>query len=96
MIRGAVMTKSANRSKKKLVVNSSSDMNDILDHEPIISHIRLLSFSVTSFNMSYIIWISTLIVDGNRVLLVHEKKEVNYGKINFPGGHLELGETVIE
>ena len=46
--------------------------------------------------MSHIVWISTLIVDENRVLLVHEKKETHYNTINFPGGHLELGETVIE
>jgi ADP-ribose pyrophosphatase YjhB (NUDIX family) len=46
--------------------------------------------------MSHILWISTLIVDHDRVLLVHEKKETHYNKINLPGGHLELGETVIE
>lgn len=46
--------------------------------------------------MSHIVWVSTLIVDRDRVLLVHEKKEWRYNLINFPGGHLELGETVIE
>lgn len=46
--------------------------------------------------MSFIVWVSILIVEANRVLLVHEKKEKNYNKINFPGGHLELGETVKE
>ena len=46
--------------------------------------------------MTFTIWISTLIVDHDRVLLVHEKRETHYNKINLPGGHLELGETVIE
>lgn len=46
--------------------------------------------------MSFTIWISTLIIDQNRVLLVHEKKETHYNKINLPGGHLEPGETVTE
>ena len=46
--------------------------------------------------MSLNVWTSTLIVDQNRILLVREKKEKVYEKINFLGGRLELGETVIE
>lgn len=41
--------------------------------------------------MTFIIYTSTLITDEkNNILLVTEKKEVNYNKLNLPGGHLEL------
>ena len=31
--------------------------------------------------------------EKNDILLVSEKKEVNYNKLNLPGGHLEIGES---
>lgn len=47
--------------------------------------------------MTFIIYTSTLITDEkNNILLVTEKKEVNYNKLNLPGGHLELWESPME
>lgn len=47
--------------------------------------------------MTFIIYASVLISDEkNNILLVTEKKEVNYNKLNLPGGHLELWESPME
>lgn len=47
--------------------------------------------------MTFIIYTSALVTDEkNNILLVTEKKEVNYNKLNLPGGHLELWESPME
>jgi ADP-ribose pyrophosphatase YjhB (NUDIX family) len=47
--------------------------------------------------MTFIAYASTLITDeDNNILLVTEKKEINYNKLNLPGGHLELWESPME
>jgi len=47
--------------------------------------------------MTFAIYTSTLITDSNNnILLVTEKKEVNFNKLNLPGGHLEEGESPME
>ncbi|MCB9799075.1 NUDIX hydrolase [Candidatus Nomurabacteria bacterium] len=41
--------------------------------------------------------VSVLIPDQNgNILLVNEKKEFMFDKLNLPGGHIELGESLIE
>ena len=42
------------------------------------------------------IFVSVVIRDGERVLLVQEGKPVSHGKWNLPGGHLEMGEALRE
>ncbi len=43
--------------------------------------------------MAILIHVSTIIADEQgRVLFVREAKQVNRGKWNFPGGHVEIGE----
>jgi ADP-ribose pyrophosphatase YjhB (NUDIX family) len=40
--------------------------------------------------MTFIAYASTVITDDdNNILLVREKKEINYNKLNLPGGHME-------
>src|SRR3954464_7137118 len=46
--------------------------------------------------MSIVVHISAVITDGSKVLMVKEGKEWNYGLWNFPGGHLEKNESVLE
>lgn len=46
--------------------------------------------------MSIVVHISAVITDGSKVLIVKEGKEWNYGLWNFPGGHLEKNESVLE
>ncbi len=47
--------------------------------------------------MEFIIHVNTLITNSeNQILLVHEKKEKVFNKLNLPGGHLESGEKIIE
>ena len=47
--------------------------------------------------MQFIIHSSVLITDEqNRILFVKEKNEKSLNKLNLPGGHLELGESLIE
>jgi len=47
--------------------------------------------------MQFVIHVSTLIADEKgRFLLVREKKEINYDKLNLPGGHLEFKEGIME
>lgn len=46
--------------------------------------------------MSIVIHISTVITEGTKVLMVKEGKPVSYGLYNFPGGHLEPNENIIE
>lgn len=44
--------------------------------------------------MTFNIYTSALIFnEKNEIVLVREKKEVNFNKLNFPGGHLEEWET---
>lgn len=46
--------------------------------------------------MQFIIHVNCVILNqDNKVLLVQEKKPVSYGKLNLPGGHLEIGEKVV-
>ena len=42
-----------------------------------------------------LIHVSVVVLHGEHVLLVQEAKEVNYGKWNLPGGHLEVGESIL-
>lgn len=35
-----------------------------------------------------------VLVDGNKVLLVQQRKQVAYGLWSCPGGHVEAGETI--
>jgi ADP-ribose pyrophosphatase YjhB (NUDIX family) len=47
--------------------------------------------------MKFVIHISTLITnEENQFLLVKEKKEQVFNKLNLPGGHLEPGEGLVE
>ncbi len=46
--------------------------------------------------MSFIIHISAVITNGSKVLMVKEGKKVSYGLYNFPGGHLEKNESILE
>ncbi len=46
--------------------------------------------------MTFVAYTSAFIIQDDKILFVREKKEENYGKINFPGGHLEIGETPME
>jgi ADP-ribose pyrophosphatase YjhB (NUDIX family) len=39
--------------------------------------------------------VSVAVMDGERLLLVREEKEALRGRWNLPGGHLEVGETVL-
>lgn len=46
--------------------------------------------------MEFRLHVSTLIERNGKILLVQEAKEQQFEKWNFPGGHLELGEKVVE
>jgi len=47
--------------------------------------------------MSFVIRVSALVCNEDKILFVQEGKEnVHYGKWNMPGGHLEEGEKLIE
>ncbi|MBS1491985.1 MAG: NUDIX domain-containing protein [Bacteroidetes bacterium] len=46
--------------------------------------------------MSVVIHISSVITNGSKVLMVKEGKQVSYGLYNFPGGHLEPNENILE
>ena len=46
--------------------------------------------------MSIVIHISAVITDGTKVLVVKEGKPKIYGFYNFPGGHLEQNESILE
>lgn len=46
--------------------------------------------------MNFVIHVNTVIGDEEgRVLLVREKKEKVFDKLNLPGGHLEVGEELV-
>lgn len=46
--------------------------------------------------MNFVIHVNTLITnDKKQILLVKEKKEKVFNKLNFPGGHLEFGEELV-
>jgi ADP-ribose pyrophosphatase YjhB (NUDIX family) len=42
-----------------------------------------------------LVHVSAAVLDGDRVLLVQETKPAVRGKWNFPGGHVERGESII-
>ena len=42
-----------------------------------------------------LIHVSTIALLGEHVLLVQESKPENHGKWNLPGGHLEVGESLV-
>jgi phosphatase NudJ len=46
--------------------------------------------------MSVVVHISAVITDGSKVLMVKEGKPHVYALYNFPGGHLEKNESVLE
>jgi phosphatase NudJ len=46
--------------------------------------------------MSIVVHISAVITEGSKVLMAKEGKEWNYGFWNFPGGHLEKNESILE
>jgi len=47
--------------------------------------------------MQFVIHLSTIITnEKNQILLVKEKKEKIFNKLNLPGGHMELGEGLVE
>ena len=47
--------------------------------------------------MQFVIHVNTVITNGKgQILLVREKKAGAFNKLNFPGGHLEPGEELIE
>lgn len=47
--------------------------------------------------MAFIAYASAVITDEkNNILLVAEKKEINYNKLNLPGGHMEPWESPME
>lgn len=46
--------------------------------------------------MSAVIHISTVITNGSKILMVKEGKQVSYGLYNFPGGHLDENENILE
>ena len=46
--------------------------------------------------MKFVIHVNTLITnEQNQILLVNEKKEPIFNKLNLPGGHLEPGEKLV-
>lgn len=46
--------------------------------------------------MKFVIHVNTLITnEQNKILLVNEKKESVFNKLNLPGGHLEIGEELV-
>lgn len=45
--------------------------------------------------MEFIIFVSTVIVKGGKILMIRERKPDYYGLFNLPGGHLEYGEDII-
>ena len=46
--------------------------------------------------MSIVVHVSTVITNGAKVLMVKEGKKWNFGLYNFPGGHLENNEDILE
>jgi ADP-ribose pyrophosphatase YjhB (NUDIX family) len=47
--------------------------------------------------MQFTIFVSTLITDEEgRILLVREKKPINYDRLNLPGGHFEFMEGILD
>lgn len=44
----------------------------------------------------FVVLVATLICKNDKVLLVTEKKEGIAGKLNFPAGRLEVGETLTQ
>ncbi|HEX2786317.1 MAG TPA: NUDIX domain-containing protein [Ignavibacteria bacterium] len=46
--------------------------------------------------MNFIIHVSSVITDGDKILLVKEGKQILYNLYNLPGGHLEKNESFIE
>lgn len=46
--------------------------------------------------MNFIIHVSSIITNGDKVLIVKEGKQILYGLYNLPGGHLEKDESPIE
>jgi len=46
--------------------------------------------------MSIVVHISTVVTNGSKVLMVKEGKQWNFGLYNFPGGHLEPNENILE
>jgi ADP-ribose pyrophosphatase YjhB (NUDIX family) len=46
--------------------------------------------------MDFIIHVSSVITNGDKILLVKEGKQILYGLYNLPGGHLEKNETFID
>lgn len=46
--------------------------------------------------MDFIIHVSSVITNNDKLLLVKEAKQTLYGLFNFSGGHLEKNETFIE
>ena len=47
--------------------------------------------------MNFIIHVNAIITnEQNKLLLVKEKKEKHLNKLNLPGGHLKLGEKIID
>lgn len=47
-------------------------------------------------SQSIVIHVSVVLRQGNDLLLVQEGKPENYERWNLPGGHLELGESVVQ
>lgn len=47
-------------------------------------------------NSSFIVLVATVIVEDGKVLLVEEQKEGVRGLLNFPAGHLEENESLVE
>ena len=46
--------------------------------------------------MNFIVHVNTFITnEQDQILLVREKKEAIYNKLNLPGGHLELNEPLV-
>ncbi len=41
------------------------------------------------------LYVSAIIAEGNKILLVQEKKKANYGRFNLPGGHVDARESFI-
>lgn len=46
--------------------------------------------------MDFIIHVSSIIANGDKILLVKEGKQILYNLYNLPGGHLEKDESPIE
>jgi ADP-ribose pyrophosphatase YjhB (NUDIX family) len=52
---------------------------------------------MTLLNTRFIIHVNCLITNKDQqILLVRERKPESFGKLNLPGGHLEIGERLID